>query len=56
MRVGVAAIVRGNLFLTDGAPATYSVDYVSFTRSYDTLHFQNNFDYWLTEIVFEQRF
>lgn len=52
----VAAIVTDNLSLANDVPVTLSPDYVAFTSPYDTLHFLSNLDYWLTKILFEERF
>lgn len=51
----VAAIIRDNLRLARDAPATKSIEYVTFARPYDTIYFLTNFDYLMKEIVFEQR-
>lgn len=52
----VVSIVGGSLTVTDDAPVTYDLDYVAFTRHYNTLHFVTSFDHWLKEIVCDQRF
>lgn len=51
----LAAIDGGNLSLTDDALDIHSLQYVSFTDPYNTLHFLSYFEYWLEDIAFQQR-
>lgn len=41
----VATIVKGNLSLGNDATVTHSLDYVTFTRPYDTVYFLSKFDH-----------